>query len=334
MKRKLALLMAVATLSVTAFTGCTIGDTEYVWNVKPVISKEYVFTINGIECSKEEAKLYLCNYQNIYGHEYGVNLWEHDFGYVLSDDSLENYVKDITLTELANIMCMTQLAKAQDVSLTEEELTKVENATNEYFSSLTEAELAYMELDKNELKEFYKKYATAQKLFDTLTEGVNEEVSDDEARVIRVQQIYVETKEDADIVLAKLENKDDFASVASNHNEASTIETTMKRDEYPIEVEAVAFQLDNGEQTGMITTEKGYYFIKCISKYEEELTEQNKVSIIAKRRKEQFEDVFQGFVETSEFVLNESIWEGIIIDTSGTITTNSFFEVYDNNFAK
>lgn len=334
MKRKLALLMVAVFVCATPMTGCTVGDTEYVLDLEQVSMKDHVFMINGTECTKEEAKLYLCNYQNIYGHEYGVNLWEHDFGHVVSDNSLENYVKGVTLSELANIMCMNLLAKEQELTLTEEELKKVDSATEEYYSSLSKDEIAYMGIDKNKLKKFYEKYAIAQKLFDTLTQGVNEEVSDDEARVIRIQQIYVKTLEDAQNVEAKLADGDDFASVASNFNEASAIETLLKRGEYPIEVDAIAFNLDNNEQSAMITTSDGYYFIKCVNKFEEELTEQNKGSIIAKRRKEQFEDVFQGFVEKSEFSLNEKSWDAIEIDISGAITTNTFFEIYDKHFNK
>lgn len=34
----------------------------------------------------------------------------------------------------------------------------------------------------------------------------------------------------------------------------------------PQEVEAVAFELGDGETSDMISTDDGYYFIKCISK--------------------------------------------------------------------
>ncbi len=333
MKRKAAAIALTVCMCVPVFTGCTIGDTEYVWNV-PTISNDHVFSINESKCNQEEAKLYLCNYQNIYGHEFGVNLWEHEFGHIISNDTLDDYVKDVTLWELASIMCMTQLAKVQGVVLTDSEMVKVERATEEYFNSLSKEEIAYMGIDKSKLKDCYIKYATAQKLFDTLTQGVNEEVSDDEARVMRIQQIYVTDSAIGEEVQKKLQDGDDFATVSSNYNEANTIEKYLKREEYPIEVENVAFNLDNGEQSGMITTSEGCYFIKCVNKYEAEMTEANKINIIAKRRKEQFEDVFQGFVETSEFELNETIWDSIMIDTSGAITTSSFFAVYDKHFSE
>ena len=332
--KKISLLAAAACFLSSLLTGCTIGDTEYVLDLKSVGYENHVFAINGSKCTREEAKLYLCNYQNIYGNEYGVNLWEHDFGAMHEEDTLESYVKNVTLSELANIICMNLLAEEKGLELTDAELALAEDAADEYYSSLSKEETAYMGIDKNDLQEFYRRYAIAEKLYSTLTQGVNEEVSDDEARVIRVLQICVKSADDAREVQEKLENGDDFASVASNYNEATTIETTMKRGDYPSEVDLIAFNLDNNEQSDMITTSEGYYFIKCLSKYEEDLTEQNKISIIAQRQKQQFDDVFREFVEASEFQLNEEIWDDIDIDTTGAIQTDSFFAVYDKYFGE
>ena len=333
MKRKfITLCMAVALFS-TTLTGCTIGNTEIVLNMNSV-GRNHVFSINGNKCTKEEARLYLCNYQNIYGSAYGLNLWDYDYSKIEEGASLEDYVKDVTLSELANIMCMEQLAKQQELTLTEEELQKVNAAADEYYKSLSRKEISYIGLDKNELKSFYEKYALAQKLYNSLTQGINEEVSDDEARVIRIQQIYVKSEETATQVQQKLANGEKFDSLASNYNEAGVIERNLARGEYPEVVDNVVFHLDNGEESGMITTEQGYYFIKCLNKFDEELTEANKENIIVKRRKEQFDDKYIEFVETSQFELNESVWDDIKVDTSGDIKTRSFFEVYEKYFTE
>lgn len=332
MKRLTIGVLAIYLASIL-LTGCTIGDTEYVLDLEVVVPQgNHVFAINGSKCTQEEAKLYLCNYQNLYGSEYGMNLWEHDFGAMHEDETLEAYVKDITLSQLANIICMNLLADNKEITLTDVEQRMVGVAAEEYYKSLSQAELDYMGIDLELLKDCYERYAIAEKLYATLTQGVNEEVSDDEARVIRVQQIYVSKQETALEVQKKLAEGDDFASVASNYNEADTIETTIKRGDYPYEVDLEAFNLDNGQQSGMIATSNGYYFIKCLNKFERDLTEQNKLSIIAQRQKQQFDDVFHAFIVASEFELNEEIWDDIDPDTTGVISTDSFFEVYDKYF--
>ena len=247
-----------------ALTGCQIGNKDIV--VSGTLSSRQVFTLDKSACSVKEAKVYLANYQNIYGTAYTIDLWQHDFG----DASLLDYVKDITLEELTRVYTMDLLAQAQEVTLSEDETAKVAEAAKEYYASLSEDETAYMDVAETDIAEYYTHYALAQKLYHSLTNGVNEEVSDDEARVMEIMQIYVTDEDRAREVEQKLAQGDDFASVANNYNELSAIQVTVSRDDLPDEVEEVAFQLDDNAVSGMIATGNGYYFIKCLNKYNED----------------------------------------------------------------
>lgn len=333
MKKRFKVLVAVVCLCCSFLTGCNVGDTEFIIDLNNV-GRNDIFSINGQDCKKDEARLYLCNFQNIHGSAYGLDLWQYDYSNMDIEGTLEDYVKELTIVELSHIMCMNQMAEDMGITLSSEEEELVAAAANEYYESLTKDELRYMGIDKTELREAYERYAIAQKVYNTLIKGVNEEVSEDEARVIRIQQIYVKSEDVAKVVLQKLRSGSGFDVVASSYNEASVIERTLARGEYPQEVDDVVFNLDDGEKSGMIKTEDGYYFIKCISKYVEDLSEANKATIVEKRRKEQFDDVFYGFVNNSTFELNEKVWDNVIVDTSGIITTDSFFEVYQKYFTE
>lgn len=311
-------------------TGCGLGDTEFVFDMNS-IGENSIFTINDEKCSLKEAKLYLCNYQNIYGKDFGVDLWKHEFKDKV-DVSLEEYVKEITASELGTVMCMYQLAKEKDIQLSKEEKQLVKELTDAYYKTLNKYELSYMDLEKKDLEEYYTRYALAQKLYQSLTEGVNEEVSEDEARVIRVQMIFVKNEAKAKEVEKKLAENEDFVTVATAYNEAASVETVFARGELPEQVEKEAFRLENQEQTGMISSEDGYYFIRCLSKFEKELSEKNKDVILVRRRKQQFDDVFQSFIEKSTFVFHEELWNELKIDTSSKIKTDRFFEMYDEYF--
>ena len=303
--------------------GCQIGNRQIV--VSGSLSDKQVFKIGSATCGVKEAKVYLTNYQNIYGMAYGLNLWEHDFG----DDSLTQYVKDITLEELTHVVCMDLLAESQEVSLSEEEKADVASAAKEYYASLSEDEIAYLAVTESDIAEYYAHYALAQKLYRSLTNGVNDEVSDDEARVIEIMQIYVTDETKAAEVLSKLKNGDDFASVANNYNQLSSIQVTVSRDELPVEVEKVAFDLDNGEISDEIPVDHGYYFIKCLNKYDEELTEANKSNIVEKREKEAFDDIYNEYVSGLSSYLNQNLWDELELDTDASIATDSFFEVFE-----
>lgn len=321
-RKKTAGIIAGVLLTAVLMSGCQIGNKDIV--VSNTLNQKQVFKIGGMACGLKEARVYLTNYQNIYGTAYGVDLWEHDFG----DDSLVNYVKDVTLGALTKVICMDLLAESREMELTEEELGKVSEAAAEYYASLTEEETAYLDVTENDINEYYRHYALAQKLYNSLTDEVNEEVSDDEARVIEVMQIFVTDSADAMEVKARLDNGEDFATVANNYNELPSIQVTAARDDYPEAVEEVAFSLDNDQISGMITAENGYYFIKCLNKYNVELTEANKSNIVQKREEEAFDDEYNEFVSELSSKINKDLWSALTLNTEEEITTDSFFEVF------
>lgn len=321
MKKKImACLLACMSL---LMCGCQFGERDIV--VTSTLNNKQVFRIDKSICELKEAKVYLANYQNIYGTAYSIDLWEHDFG----DASLEDYVKDITLAELTSVYSMNLLAEAQEMTLSEDERNKVALAAEEYYDTLSWKEITYMGVSEDDIEEYYAHYALAQKLYNSLTDGVNEEVSDDEARVIEIMQIFVENELDANIVRQKLLNGEDFATVANNYNELSAIQVTVSRDDLPNEVEDVAFRLDDNEVSAMITVENGYYFVKCLNKYNEELTEANKENIVEKRQKEAFDDVYNEFISTRESYLNIKLWDELTLEVNEDITTDSFFEIFE-----
>lgn len=303
-------------------SGCSIGGKEVV--VSEAMTNHQLFKIGTTTCSLKEAKVYLVNYQNIYGTAYGLNLWEHDFG----DDSLKDYVKNITMQELTQVISMDQLAKSRELELSEEEKNRMAQAAEEYFALLTEEEKDYMGVSESDIQDYYEHYALAQKLYTSLTGAVNEEVSDDEARVMELMQIYVSDSTKADEVAARLAAGEDFASVANNYNEAGSIQITASRDDLPAEVSATAFQMDNDQMSGKIEAENGFYFIKCLNKYNQELTEANKTNIVEKREKEAVDDVYNEYTESLTSSINEKVWNALEPETGSGIQTNSFFETF------
>lgn len=322
MKNKINLLAGVLAVSVF-FAGCSIGGKEIV--VTSGVGSKDVFKIGGDSCNQTEAKVYLANYQNIYGKSYGIDLWEQGF----QKKKLKQYVKEVALSEMTKIICMDLLAENQEIALTTEEKARIKDAAAKYYESLNEAELTYTGASQSDIESMYEDYALANKVYQSLTQSVDEEVSDDEARIMEAMQIYVKTQDKAEEVSAKLAAGEDFAAVASNYNQKPVIEITFGRGDLPEEVEKAAFELDDGAVSDCIQTDDGFYFIKCINKFNEELTDANKSNIVDAREKAAFDDVYEEFVSTLASNLNESVWENIPLVTDGSISTDSFFEIID-----
>ncbi|MCI8894019.1 MAG: peptidyl-prolyl cis-trans isomerase [Lachnospiraceae bacterium] len=322
-KKQAALLGLAAALS---FGAAACGGEEDPENSSRELSDQEVFSINGKSCTLAQAKIFLTNYQNLYGTAYGVNLWEHDFG----DNSLEKYVKDLSISQMAQIMSMDFLAEQEEVALTQEENERIEEAAEAYYASLNEAELSYMGISQGDVEEVYRQYGLANKLYQYLTSSISDEVSDDEARVMEVQRIFVTSKEAADEVMARLASGSDFMNVAATYNESGQVEINLSRGQLPQEVEEVVFALLPEELTECIQAEDGYYVIKCINNYNQELTDASKQMILEKRRKEAFEDVYEDFIAQLPSVFNEELWESVELVNSEEISTSNFFEIYES----
>ena len=320
--RRKNLIIVLLLLFCMLLSGCTVAGRKVVFTTG--LGSKDVFRIGEHTCTLPEAKVYLCNYQNIYGTAYGLYLLEE----MNSSSELEKYIRDLTINELARITCMDLLAEEQGISLSEDEIAKMKEAAKSYYSSLSDAEIKYMDVTEDTIETLYRNYALADKLYHALTEGVNEEVSDDEARIMHARQIFVTQKEVTDVIAGRLANGDDFSALASEYNEAGEIEVTLGRGMMPKEVEDTIFSMEDGDITGCLETEEGYYFIECVNKYDEELTQENKVKIAEQREKTAFNDAYDDFVAKQDSMLNKELWEKIELDKSGEIKTNSFFSVY------
>lgn len=321
--KKTALVLTLALAVGMNAGGCRLKGKEVVIN--PKLSGNEVFCIDKTSCSLAEARVILLNYQNIYGTVYGVNLWQQDLG----DNSLEQYVKDLTISQLAKVISMDLLADEQGISLTDEEQDRLREAAKKYYDSLNKKEIAYMGVKESDIAKLYRQYGLADKLYQSLTAGVREEVSDDEARVMTAQEIFVTSKEKADAVAAGLTQGTDFLALAGTYNEAEQTEVSFGRGDRPKAVEEVAFALAKDTISGAIETDNGYYFIKCINNYDQELTDANKQTILERRKKEAFDDVYDAFVAQTPSRMNEKLWDGVKLKFSDELKTDSFFAVYE-----
>lgn len=323
---KLAGIFLMAALTVPSLGGCKVGNTQIRLSSGQLRNHNAIVRINDHKYDIRYAKLYLCNYRNLYGKAYGTDLWES------YDADLEQYVKDVTIQELTHIACMDILAENQDMHLSEQEKKQAARAAKEYYQSLTEEEKTFIGLYEREVRTAYEEYALAEKLYHALTQGTDEEVSDDEARVVRVQQIYVKEKEALRAVQENLAAGDDFASVASAYNQSREFERTIARGVYPQDMEEIVFNLDDGACSDVIVADDGYYIIRCLNKFEKDLTEENKEKIRVKKKKERFENEYQTFVKNSTFCLNDNLWDDVTLKDVSGIGTDSFFSTYEKYF--
>lgn len=303
------------------------GDTKVVLTTG--FKKNEIFKIGTQSCTQSEVMVYLTNMQNQYETVYGAEIWNAKG----DGSSLEQEAKQQVLSELAQIKSMVLLANQKQIVLEEKEEERAAAAGKEYFQSLNETERTALNVDEKTIVQMYREYALAAKVYQTIVEDINPEISDDEARTITVLQIRLETMEEAEEVLAKaLEENADFEALAEACSLDATIRYSFGKGEAEEAIENAAFDLGKDEISGAIPSGDSWYILKCTSTFDEAQTQLNKVKILEKRRNEAFNTEYSAFVNSLTRQLNEELWESVAFIRNEEVTTNSFFAVYQTYF--
>ena len=343
MWKKSKTLITVLLFAVLYLCGCSRINRDTKIVLTTGFTKDEVFRIETASCYKKEVMVYLTNLQNRYEQVYGTEIWEKEQDGV----TIEQSVKESVLAELAQIKTMNLMAGKYGVSLDKTEQEAVNEAAKAYFGSLTDAEKDALDVNLDTIRQLYREYALAEKVYDYMIKDVNPEISDDEARTVVVQQILLrfgkhggteETESSgqqkdyayarAQEAAKRIEAGEDFDVVAARYNEAEESMVSVRKGETDAAYEDAVFQLAGEEISGIIETEEGYYILKCISTLNREETDLNKVKIVEERKKEVFSREYESYVQTLTRHMNEELWEEITLLHDSEITTLSFFDVF------
>lgn len=330
--------------------GCRKSDADTKLVLTTGLKKDEIFRIETISGTLPEIMVYLTNAQDQYESVYGREIWETD----LNGVTLEENVKETVLAQLAQIKTMNLLAWQQGVSLDEAELETVHSAALEYYQSLNAAEIESMQVTEEIIETLYAEFALANKVYEYIIKDINPEISDDEARTITVQHILIRSytldgtgkkidytgaaREDArqraeEILKLANEEGSDFEELVLAYSEGEKGTWSFGKGDMGREFENIAFNLETGEISGIIESEYGFHILKCISTFNREETDANKVKIVEKRREEVFGQEYDAFVESLTRTLNEELWKRVSLIENEEVRTSDFFDIYNKYFS-
>lgn len=345
-KNKLAPFMG-AMLLMLIMTACSKDKGKVVFTTG--FEENELFRIGEVSCTVPEYMIYLTNMQNKYEEAFGEEVWNITF----ENAALEDNVKDIALAQIAQMKSVYLLALKEEVELTEEEEAKLQKASKEYYDSLSETEVKAMGVSENDIRDLYREYALAQKVYEQIVSQVNPEISDDEARTVVVEQIFIKNhvvdgngekieysssmKEEClatmqEIHEALVTEGKDFTELAGKYSESEQIRLSLQKGDAIPEIDNIVFNMRTDEISDIVEAADGYYILKCISTLDRAQTDANKLVIVEQRKKAAFNQEYDAFVNTLARKLNEKLWQKVELIHMKDVDTSNFFAIYNKYF--
>ncbi|MCR4587267.1 MAG: peptidylprolyl isomerase [Lachnospiraceae bacterium] len=348
--RKNGLLVTIL-ITMLLLTGCAFSEQDGEKQVVVLTTgfgNNELFRIEEESCTLPEFYVYLTNMQNQYEQVYGMQIWDAGLG----DTTPKENVKDMALARIAQVKTMNLMARNYNISLTEEEQDKIHQLAEEYYASLNDTEIHAIGISLSKVEDLYTEYALADKVYHFLIKDINPEVSDDEARTITVQQIMIRTatfdeegnrtecsEEEKKRALKKAReahekavNGENFDSLIREYSDDEVSTYTFGKGFMDEIFETAAFNLGTDEISDVVETDYGYHIIKCISTFNREETDANKVKIVEQKKKEVFGEKYNAFVDGLVRIMNEELWQQVDFLEEEDITTGDFFKRYEAMF--
>lgn len=337
--KKAAVLTAAGVLAATAVTGCS-GS---------INTDAVVATVGDDEISLGVANFYARMMQGQYETYYasmmgttGDAMWTQEAG---EDQTYEESVKDGLLENLENMYLISQHAADYEVSLTEEEEDAIAEAAAQFDEDNTDEAKETVSGYRKDIEEFLRLATIQTKMDSKMREGVDEEVSDEEAAQKAMQYVFFsytttddsgntteltdEEKEslktDAQSLVDRVNAGEDISTVAEELGQTAYDLTFDSESTSPNEdlIAAVdAFETE-GQVTDVIEADDGLYVGRLTSLLDRDATDQKKTSIVEERRQEQYDSLLEEWRNDTDIKVDEKVWDKVDFEDTGvTIITS------------
>lgn len=311
--RAAALLLALVLL----LTGCSRRETA--------LNDNELLRVGDVTCTKAEAMLYILSQHSIYAGAYGESIWSVK----LSEGSFEQYVLDALLDYLEMLFLVDRAAVSAGVRLSEAETAQVERAADAFMAELDEHTRSVTGITGETVLNAYARYARVQIYHRQVLAGRVDELSDEEARAIRLQFVVLDRSggmEQAQAVLEKLKNGTAVSDALKGIEGAETRKETVVRGKYTDTFDTLAFALKKDQWSNIITMYGSYYMVQCLSTFEAEATAVNKASIESERREKLLKDALEEYGKSVTMMTNPELWSTIRMSSLEGLSKANFYD--------
>ncbi len=343
--KKAAVLTAVGLLGTAGVTGCSGSiDTDAV--VATVGDEEITLGIANFYARMMQGQ-YETYYASMMGTT-GEEMWTQEVGGQTYEDS----VKDSTMEMLEDLYLISQHASEYGVTLSDEEKDAIADAAKQFDEDNTADAKETVSGYRKDVEKYLELVTIQSRMESKMMEGVDEEVSDEEAAQKAMKYVYFsyttpdesgsstelsdEEKEalaaDAQTLADRVAAGEDISEAAEELGQTAydltfDSESTGPDEELIAAVDAIETE---GEVTAPIETDGGIYVAQLTSLLDRDATDQKKEAIVQERRQEQYDSLLEEWRDATDIKVDEKTWNKVDFEKVGvTITTSETGETTD-----
>lgn len=346
-RKKAVLLTAAGALAAMAVTGCS-GS---------INTDAVVATVGEDDITLGVANFYARMTQGQYETYYagmmgttGEAMWTQEAG---EGQNYEESVKDSLMENLENMYLISQHAADYEVSLTKEEEDAISEAAAQFDEDNTDEAKEIVSGYRKDIEEFLRLATIQTKMDSKMREGVDENVSDEEAAQKAMKYVFFSytttddsgnsteltddekenLKTSAQSLVDRVNAGEDISTVAEDLGQTAYDLTFDSESTSPNEdlIAAADALKTEGAVTDVIETDDGLYVGQLTSLLDRDATDQKKESIIEERKQDQYDSLLEQWKDDTDIEVDEKVWNKVDFEDTGVTIITSETDTSDES---
>lgn len=339
--KRAAVLTAAGVLSAGMLAGCS-GTIDTGAVVATVGEEDITLGVANFyaRMTQGQYETYETYYAGMMGMT-GEDMWTQE---VEEGKTYEQAVKESIMTELENLYLISQHAAEYEVALTEDEEDAIKEAAKQFDENNSDETKEVVSGYRKDIEKYLELLTIQNKMADKMKEGVDEEVSDEEAAQKAMKYVYFSfsstddsgntvdlsdeekeaLREDAQTLADRVKDGENMTEVAEEMGLTANDLTFDEESTGPNEdlVAEVNGFTEEGECTDPIESDLGLYVGQLTSLLDRDATDQEKNNIVEERRQEQYNSLLEEWRDAVTIEVDEKVWEKVDFNDVGvTIIT-------------
>ncbi|MGC4018019.1 MAG: peptidyl-prolyl cis-trans isomerase [Muricomes sp.] len=333
-RKRLVMMAAAGVFAVSSLMGCSSRSIDSSAVVAQVGDEKIPLGVANFYARLQQAQTesYYMSLLNMSGDD----MWTQDMG---DGKTYEETTKENILKSLEDLYLLKQNMGTYGVELTKEDEKAIDDAAALFVKDNSDKGKEAVSGEEQYVKTFLELITIQSKMDGPMKEGVNEEVSDDEAAQKSMEYVFLSytkntddgsteqmsddekasLKETAQKIADRLNNGETVDAAATAEGQKMLTATFDSSSTSPSQdlVKAADALGAEGDVTGVVETDNGLYVAKLISMMDREATDSKKVSIVNERKQTQYDSLLEQWRKDTEIKEHKDVWKQVSFADQG-----------------